>query len=395
MSSDKRAVAETAPTAADVEWLRQNLDQVLHTHTSDLPYKIVTSPPVVEHRTLQGERDAEPYVASTTIEGPAFRAAIGGGAQTVAAAQRLADDGGDGLSFLDHVLQGSNDLDTRTGIPADVIQTLREKLLATEDKAPAQFTVDHPVLYFEADGQEVLVTPVMPVRVLRSINSRLAQRSIVEKNGNAWVGRPPVRLAMLIPQGGANPQTVAHYVNSSPKILPNGRIQTSGSRRGGYYALRALPPSGQRPVWRRDLSRVIASGRLATIGRVDVKAAKLYGSRSRTHILLPGLSARLATLRDAEDRHAQELAAAFSAPLFALREALREAKPKPDLTRVGANEARWLNNEASTSDATALAERVAAELCTRIARINGKGLPAGARAAIQKATERCLVRHNT
>jgi hypothetical protein len=38
---------------------------------------------------------------------------------------------------------------------------------------------------------------------------------------------------------------------------------------------------------------------------------------------------------------------------------------------------------------------VAAELCTRIARINGKGLPAAARQAIQKATERCLVRHNT
>jgi hypothetical protein len=374
----------------------QNLDQVLHTHSSDLPYKIVTSPPVVERQTLLGERDAGPYVASTTIEGQGFRAAIGGGAQTVGAAMRLADDGPDGCSFLDHVLQGSNDLDTRTGIPVELIQDLRATLLATDDKAPAQFTVDHPVLYFEADGTEVLVTPVTPVRVLRSINNRLASRTIQnqKQNGNAWVGRPSTRLAMLIPQGGANPQTIAHYVNANPKVLPDGRIQTSGSRRGGYYALRAQSPSGQRPEWRRDLARVIASGRLASIGRVDKEAAKLFGSRSRTRILLPGLSARLATLRDAEERHAQELTAAFCAPLWALREALRAATAAPDLSRVPANEVRWLNGTASMTDATDLAERVASELCTRIAKLAGKGLPAASRAAICTAAPRSLTRSN-
>jgi hypothetical protein len=104
---------------------------------------------------------------------------------------------------------------------------------------------DHAVVYFEAGGEEVLITPVMPVRVLRSINSRLARRMTQQKNGETKIGRPPVRLSMLIPQGGAQPQNVAHYVNANPKPTPDGHVLNTGSRRSGYYALRARAAKGR------------------------------------------------------------------------------------------------------------------------------------------------------
>jgi hypothetical protein len=389
-----RAITETKPTAADVEWLLQNLDQVLHTHSTDLPYKGVGTSPVLERRTLLEERDTGPYISSTTIEGPAFRAAIACGAQTVGAAMRLADDLGyasDG-SFLDLVLHATNDLDARTGIPATTIHKLCEKLRATVDTAPAQLSADHAVVYFEAGGEEVLITPVMPVRVLRTINSRLARRSLREKDGRIQIGQPPTRLALRVPQGGAQPQNVAHYVNAGPKVLPDGRVQTTGSRRGGYFALRVRAPMGQRTASQRDLAQVIASGKLATICHVDPDAARLYSRRSRTRILLPGLSARLASLRTAEMRHARELVSQFFGPLFALREALRDAKAKPgNFSRLPAEEARWLNNAASKTDVSTLAKRLADELCTRIAMLARCGLAAQSREAIQEAAAQCLV----
>jgi hypothetical protein len=388
-------VEELKPTTQDVTWLMGNLDKVLHTHTTDLPHKGVDSTPIVERRTLVGKKESGPFVASTTIQGPAFRAAIDCGAQTVGAAMRLADDLGYATpgSFIDLALVPTNDLHERTRISSGTIEKLRNLLRATNDKAPESFSSDHAVVYFEAGDQEVLITPVMPVRVLRSINSRLVKGALRETNGRVWVAPPPIAMAMLVPQGGAQPQNIGHYVNAQPKPLPDGRIQNTGSRRGGYLALRVRAPTGQREGWVRDLARILATGQLGSICRVDRNQAQVYGARSRKKIVLPGLTVRLAVLRRAEVSQAQELVGDFLAPLFALRRSLQAQKRgnRRNLERLPLEDARWLNDEASREDLEAMAGRFADYLCRRVAELGGRNLGAESRDAIRKAMTRGLL----
>lgn len=391
---NERKPDEMKPTVEDVDWLLANFDSVLHTHSTDLPYKGVGSKPIVERATLLGDEETGPYIASTAIAGHAFRVAINCGAQAVGTAMRLADDLGYAIagSFLDLVLVPANDLEARTGISSDTIATLRRRLQTATDTTPQMLSSDHAVVYFEAGEREVLITPVMPVRVLRSINSALAERmGIIEKNGKRWVGRPRKELAMRVPQGGAQPQNVGHYVNAEPKVLLDGRVQNAGSRRGGYYALTVRAPSGRREAWQRDFARVLASARLGAICRIERDDARLFTRRSRLKILLPGLSGRFASVRAAEVVHAGKIVDEFLTPLFALRVSLQANKRhRQSLVRLPTEEARWLQGEAGRKDLNLIADRLADELCKHISKHSGRGLGAASRGAIHDATTRAL-----
>jgi len=373
------SLAASEPRICD---LAASLAGAVHTHTARVPYGGDSEGAVTDLAALGSQRTRAPFVASTTIEGP-YQLAVSGVGNTIGVAMALGNDRGlpGGRTLLDLALDGDADALQRAGLSPKTADTLCQATAILDAQAPSEPLADQPTLFFEADGSEVVVTPLVSVRVLQQINARLADAG----------GSVQGRLALPITQGGANPQNVAHYVNSSPRR--EGEILVNrNTRRGHYNALRVRCPGGARSRPERDLARVVATRSLASACQIAREAAQAYRSRSVTGLLLPGVAIRLATIRAAEHRDAGVITRHYLIPLQAMRGYLRGRGREQGyaLERLPGPARSWLEGRATTRELAVLAGEMAEDLIRRVELAARGALPPAARGALREAMAEAL-----
>lgn len=378
-----RQIDRPSPAAqeAKIRDLAADLGATVHTHTARVPYGGDTGGAVTDPAALSGQRAHGAFVASTTIEGP-YQLAVAATGGAIGVAMALGNDMGlpGGRTLLDLALDRDAGALQRAGLSSATADALCRSAATLKARAPGEPLADQPTLFFEADGEEVAITPLVSVRVLQQINARLADADRSDR----------ARLALSITQGGANPQNVAHYVNASPR-REGAILLNRNTRRGHYNALLVRCPIDVRSRPERDLARAIATRSPASACRVEQDAARAYRSRAVTGLLLPGAAIRLAAVRAAERRDASAIAQRYLAPLRAVRAHLRGDRGRGyALDRLPGPARSWLEGRATARDLTVLAGELAEDLIRKIELAARGALPPASRDALRAAVAETL-----
>lgn len=381
-SSERPARLDPGLMDTKVRSLATNLGAMVHTHTARVPYGGDSEGAVTDPAALSMQRQRAAFVASTTIEGP-YQLAVSAAGSAIGVAMTLGNDMGlsGGFSLLDLALNRDADALQRTGLSATTANALCQAAQCLAARIPDGPLPDQPTLFFEAGGEEVAITPLVSVRVLQQINARLADASRSDQ----------ARLALPIAQGGANPQNVAHYVNSSPRRA--GEILVNrNSRRGHYNALRIRCPHGVRSRVERDLARIVATCSPTSVCHVSREAARAFRSRAVTGLLLPGATIRLAVIRTAEQRDAGVVARQYLARLYEAR-AYAQGRGRNQgyaLDRLPGWAVAWMEQRATAQDLAVLATGLAEDLIRKIEAAAHGVLPPVARNVLRTAMAQTL-----
>ncbi len=366
-----------------IRTLTANLGAMVHTHTARVPYGGDSEGAVTDPAALSGQRQHAAFVASTTIGGP-YQLAVSAAGSAIGVAMTLGNDMGlsGGLSLLDLALSRDADALQQAGLSATTADALCQAAQSLTARTPDGPLPDQPTLFFEASDEEVAITPLVSVRVLQQINARLADTSRSDQ----------ARLALPITQGGANPQNVAHYVNSSPRRSGESLVNRN-SRRGHYNALRVRCPHGLRSRVERDLARVVATCSPASVCHVSREAAQTFRSRAIEELLLPGATVRLAAIRTAEQRDAGIVARQYLARLYEVRAYGRGRGRNQGyaLDRLPGWALAWMEQRATAQDLAVLAAGLAEDLIRKIETAARGVLPPVARNALRTAIAQALV----
>jgi hypothetical protein len=351
---------------AAIRKLSASLGEVVHTHTPRIPQGGVVAGAVTDPATLASDPVSLPYVCGATTLGNyrlASSAAIG-------LAMALANDAGlpECASRLDLALAGNTRELTAAGLTKRTARALCNAAAQLQARAPADPLPDQPVLFFEADGEEVAVTPVTPVVVLQQINART--RLVVG-------GRYASRATLRVRQGGANPQNIASYVAASPPHESNAASRNINARHGHYLALRGRFPLGVRSGPERLLARMVAASSVTAAGAVARQEVQALARRVTAAFLLPGAAMRLVNIRGAEVRHAGLIAEQYLQPLLVASAWLAERSNHGfTLGRLPAAERGWLlGAPLSRDEALLLAEVMTADVAKRVSQLAKIVLP--------------------
>ncbi|MBF0261459.1 MAG: hypothetical protein HQL97_06490 [Magnetococcales bacterium] len=246
------------------------------------------------------------------------------------------------------------------GVEAKVWSPLRDALGGLRDRAPAHVTQFEKLLFFETSAEESLLTPLLSLKWVHELNRRLQERDAryfqAKKAGEEPTARRVPRL--YGPVGGANPQNVGYVVNKNSR----------NTRRGAIPMLAVRCPEDRRTDLQRALARVGATRSFARVvvdqpqTREELRA---YGRRA-------AMKLELATHRDAEARHAREIAGLFVEfrellqPWIAALPPLDQGAP---WNRLDPNERAWLDPRVGPFEVAPLARRFAEVVGGRIARL--------------------------
>lgn len=258
-----------------------------------------------------------------------------------------------------------------TGVETRHFQPLRDALTALKDRAPSSVTQFEKLFFFETREEEVLLTPLLSLKWVHEINRRLQERDArffqEKKAGEEPSARRVPRL--YGPVGGANPQNVGYVVNKNSR----------NTRRGAIPMLAVRCPEDRRGDLQRALARLGATRSFARVvlDQAEMRAELLaYGRRA-------ALQLELATHRDAEARHALEIARMFVEFRAALQPWIAALPPldrQAPWNRLDAHERAWLDPRVGPFEAAPLARRFALAVGGRIGR-----LLEGARSAMDGA----------
>ena len=238
----------------------------------------------------------------------------------------------------------------------EVRDGLRRAIADATEGMPDRIDPSQKQVWFEAQGREVLVTPVVSLKVVGELSLALLT--------DDKLGARPRRIDL--PVGGANPQNVGYVA---------GRTNRS-SRRGAIPLLYVACPRGLATNLSRLRARVMASGGLRALMDVDVETWN--GLRARAD---GGYDLAIHLAADAEDAaelvsafmsHAKDLRASGTWPEEAMADvAGREGADVGALRLVGAVE--------GVPDVEALSGRLATLMCHVAARRAAAVQPKGER----------------
>jgi hypothetical protein len=351
---------------AAIRKLSASLGEVVHTHTSRIPQGAVVAGAVTDPATLAPDPVSLPYVCGATTLGN-YRLAS---SVPIGLAMALTNDAGlpECASRLDLALAGNTKELIEAGLTKRTARALCHAAAQLQARAPAEPLPDQPVLFFEADGEEVAVTPVTPVVVLQQINAR--SRLVVG-------GRYASRTTLRVRQGGANPQNIASYVAASPPRDSDAASRNINARHGHYLALRGRFPLGVRSGPERSLARMVAAATLCAGGMLARAEAQSLARRVTTAFLLPGAAMRPANVREAELRHAGLIAEQYLEPLLVARAWLAgRSNTGYALGRLSSAEHAWLLGASLSRDNVGLlAEAMAADVAKRVSQLAKIVLP--------------------
>ncbi|MEO5364539.1 MAG: hypothetical protein H7838_13075 [Magnetococcus sp. DMHC-8] len=293
-------------------------------------------------------------ICSQTIDTPYGLGALPGGKE-VAVSMALACDLGQDrpASVLGGLLEGRN----VAQLDEAVWTRLKTAFDQLQDRAPATLTRFERLVFFEGDDEEILLTPIVSLKLVHELNRRLHERNERHQTEQTAEATPPTRRIrqITLPIGGKFPHNAGYIVNKT----------TRNTRHGGIPLLVVACPEDNRSDPQRLLARLGASGSYLRIAEVGKEALRAYGQRAVLQI-------ELASHRQAEERQAREIALSFVEqrqilhPLLEAMPPLNQLDPWRGMHR---DELGWLDPRNGPFDRTALAVRFGREVRGRIERL--------------------------
>lgn len=272
--------------------------------------------------------------------------------------------GDDARSALSMALHGDREALEGIGIVGDKADILIEATSDLESSAPDAVDVSLKQVYFEAGADEVLVTPLAPVKIIHEMNLRFHHMLMERK---AWKDRraadpanetsdsPSLPHNLMISAGGANPQNVGYIVNKNSLI----------TRNKGFRAFVATPPAFNRTPAATMIRRLLGGAAYEAVTNLDPADLTDYGRRA-------AIAIELASHKNAEAMHADQIVCDFFAPLAEVR-SIMASKPRTIWTEKGWNrlssDTRALvDPREGEFDRHRLAERFAEFISNRVAK---------------------------
>ncbi|MBY0430495.1 MAG: hypothetical protein K2Q10_04805, partial [Rhodospirillales bacterium] len=225
------------------------------------------------------------------------------------------------------------------------------------DHAPDTITQYERLVFFEGQDDEVLLTPIVSLKMVHEMNHRLKERRDHFFQARMAGEKSAVRLLdkVTFPIGGANPQNVGYVVNKG----------TRNTRHGRLPVLTVTCPEDRRSQIQRRFATMGGARSYLRVASVDKTQLGEYGRRAAIQI-------GLATHRQAEARQAQEIARQFIEarigfhPLLATMKPLDEVEP---WKAMDADELAWIDPRVGEFHREVLADRFAQEVKARVERV--------------------------
>lgn len=248
---------------------------------------------------------------------------------------------------------------------------LLEKFGSLKDRTPDDITQMERIVFYEGEEDEILITPIPSIKLIHEMNRRLKARR--EKYyADRKVDAASARRAPGFTQfnvGGSNPQNSGYVVNS---------YAHRNTARGNVPVFLTIPPQDLRNDAQKVLSILGGSGDYRRIAKVDKASLIAYGRRA-------AIAIDLASHRNAERRHAIDIAMEFIGAREQVAPMLRDMRPlskRDPWKSIHKDERAWLaqggkgefdENLDEEPDIDTLARRFASEVKRRIEKVMSRG----------------------
>ncbi|MBF0153978.1 MAG: hypothetical protein HQL64_09595 [Magnetococcales bacterium] len=342
--------------ALDDVALPGKLGRIVATHHPKLGHTKVDGGQFVRcMKTGQRDRTFKAGVCSLAIDSPYGFGAVTSSASEVAVSMALACDLGQErpMSALGALSEGH----PLPQVDAKAWAGLSHAFAALRDRAPDGVTQYERLVFFETETTEYLITPILSLKWIHALNHRLGEKNARPSQEREASGNKTRKVPRgTLPVGGGQPQNVGYIVNKN----------TRNTRRGSIPVLMVRCPADHRTDLQRVFSRLGGGRSYLRVASIDREELLAYGRRAAMQV-------DLATHRQAEQRHARELADMFVALGEQLRPLIEEGAPldqrEGPWQSLPLDELKWLDPRLGQFDRATLANRFAREVKSRVERM--------------------------